>query len=240
MPRFTALLVLILSSTDIVHSQVKDIKRASSSKSSEVSGGRSSGASGYAGDFFFQFMVSGVVEAQQHKLQRRHEVPSMVSLDLLLQGASQPSSYYIVNPRIRANWGLFSTDFRMNFIIEEEFEGVSMLHTNDWQILQLNLVTTREVTVRVGGGVIYEAFGERNDYPEWTAAAQYSPPTSRFGGVAEYRGSEARREVNGSMRYKIYERNKLHTYLTAGAVFQRHYSEINVWGFQGGIMLSIF
>jgi hypothetical protein len=157
-----------------------------------------------------------------------------------LQTAVQPSSYYVINPRIRGNWGIFSSDFRLNYILEEDIEGVKYLRTNDWQILQLNLITTKEVTVRVGGGVIYEAFGQRNNYPEWTAGVHIRPFGEKLGGIVEYRGSEARKEVNAHLRYTFFERAKLHGYLTAGAVYQRYYSQINVWGMQGGIAMSIF
>src|SRR5262245_5141162 len=147
----------------------------------------------------------------------------------MLQCAAQPSSYYIAHPRIRGNWGIFSTDFRFNYIIEEDIDGLKVLQTNDWQILQVNLVTTRSVKVSVGGGVIYEAFGERNDYPEWTTAAQVLPFGKRMGGMAEYRGSEARNEISGQFRYVIRERGKMHWSLTMGAVYQRYYEEVTVW-----------
>jgi len=223
------------------HAQVDEIKGASSSKSSGETGGSSRGGGGaFVGDFFFQFMFGEMVRAQQNKLQQRHDIPSLVSFDVLLQTAVQPSSYYIVNPRIRGNWGIFSTDFRFNYILEEDIDGVKYLRTNDWQILQLNLITTRNVTFRIGGGVIYEAFGERNNYPEWTGAVHIRPFGEKLGGIVEYRGSEARQEVNGHLRYAFFEKGKLHGYLTAGAVFQRYYTQINVWGLQGGIAMSIF
>lgn len=221
--------------------QVRAIKSASATRSFEVGRGGSSGStSGFLAEFFLQLMFGEVVYQQQRKLEQIHEIPSLVSVELLLQGAGQPSSYYILNPRLRANWGLFSTDFRFNYILEEDIDGIQYLRTNDWQIVQLNLVTTRDLTFRVGGGFLQEAFAERKSYPEWTGGVHIRPFSSKLGGVIEYRVSEARNEVNGHIRYAFFEKKRLYGYLTAGVVFQRHYREVNVWGFQSGFAFSIF
>ena len=158
----------------------------------------------------------------------------------MMQGAVQPSSYYILNPRIRANWGLFSTDFRFNYILEEDIDGVKYLRTNDWQVLQLNILESRDASFRIGGGFIQEAFEGKNRYPEWTAALHISPWGRRLGGIGEFRQSLARREVNAHLHYSIFDRGALHGYLTVGAMFQRYYQTVNVWGLQGGFTMSIY
>lgn len=242
MPRILPLTVVLLVLALTAQAQVDEIKSASSSKSKgshEIGGGSSGGSSSFLIDFFFQFMFVEMVQAQQEKVSRKREIPSIISLDAMFQVAAQPSSYYIANPRLRANWGLFSTDFRFNYILEEDIGGVKHLRTSEWQILQLNLVTTRDVTIRVGGGVIYEAFETKQSYPEWTTGVQIKP-FGKLGGVAEYRSSEARNEVNAHFRYGFFDRGKIHGYLTAGAVFQRYYQQVNVWGLQGGVVVSVF
>jgi hypothetical protein len=239
---FTSILLLSVLIARISSAQVGEIKSASTTSKSSENRRSSSGAgsSAFAYNFLFQVMFSEVVQWQQQKLQQRENVPTMVSLDVMLQTAIQPASYYIINPRIRGNWGLFSTDFRLNYILEEDIDGIKHLRTNDWQILQLNLVTTQNVTARIGGGIIQEAYGEKNTYTEWTTAIQIRPITSRLGGTAEYRGSEARKEVNAHVQYAFFTRGRMHAYVTAGAVFQRYYRQVNVWGLQGGVSFSVF
>jgi hypothetical protein len=241
---YVTLFVLIISISS--NAQVNQIKSASSSHSSgAVSGGYSgdsynSAGSGFVADLIFNVMFGQVIQAQQQKLQRRHDVPTMVSFDLMVQAGAQPSVYYIVQPRIRANWALFSTDFRFNYLIEEDIDGPKHIRTNDWQILQLNLITTRTVTGRIGGGFIQEAYGGRNGFPEWTAAFTYQPHASRFGGMAEYRAANPRKEINGFLQYRIFDQRVVHGFATAGVVYQRYYQSITTWGMQAGLMLKIY
>src|SRR5688500_425960 len=91
-----------------VQAQVGEIIKKSSERSS---GGERNGSSGGSGIYLdvFIYSFSMIEDWQRHTLQKREIIPHITSLDILLQTAVQPASYYIVNPRIRANWGLFST-----------------------------------------------------------------------------------------------------------------------------------
>jgi hypothetical protein len=135
---------------------------------------------------------------------------------------------------------LFSTDFRFNYLIEEDIDGIEYLRTNDWQILQINLITTRDLNVRIGGGVLQEAFNDRQSFPEWTAGFNYQALISRLGMVAEFRSSEPRKELSSFAQYRLFDRGSFHGFTTAGIVYQRYYGEVTTWGFQGGFMLRIY
>jgi hypothetical protein len=224
-------------------SQVDQIKSSSSSHSSSSGGSNrsdGSGGSSFVGNFFFNFAVMQLIQAQQQKLQQRSDMPYIVSIDMIAQAAAQPSSYYIINPRIRGNWGLFSTDFRMNYLIEESADGIKHLRTNDWQIVEMNIVTTPDFLLRIGGGTMIEAFGGRNTFLEWTAGGQYQPRASKWGAVAEYRGAEVRKEVSGFAQYEVFDHRALHGYLTMGATYQRFYQTISTWGLQGGFVCKLY
>src|SRR5258708_3105729 len=154
--------------------QVDAIKKKSSENSSRKSeGGRSgSSGSGNVAIFFDVFRLIGA--AQSDKLHKGDCIKGLVSLERFFQGAVQPSTYYLFNPRIRGNWGLFSTDFRVNYLLEDDHtNGTHDLTTFDWQILQLNLITTRNFTARIGGGNLYERFGGKQSFFEWTTGASF-------------------------------------------------------------------
>lgn len=190
-------------------------------------------------DLFLEVAISGVVQWQRYTLEQRYNNPSVVSVEVMLQGAAQPSAYYILNPRVRANWGLFSTDFRQNYLLEESFDGVQYLRTDEWQVLQLNLISTDYAILRMGGGIIHEAFNDRNTYSEFTTALTLFSKNQQWGGMAEFRTAEPRHEVGAQVHYKLMERGAFQAYATAGVVYQRYYSQVSVWGMQGGLMMRI-
>lgn len=244
------LLLLAMTGTQLC-AQVNEIKNASSSNSSN-SGGKSGSSDGDSDDggggVIFDFLFGGILEFQSFKLQNdRQRYPSMVSLDVMFQGAVKPSSYYMIWPRIRGNWGLFSTDFRMNYLIEESAEGYIHIRTNDWQVLQLNLVTSRFFTFRLGTGFMQEAFNTKETFSESAFMFMiHAPDQTKVLGF-EYRfskdwdsGANPRREFSVQYQHQLFNTGILHGYATVGGVYQKYYNAIEVWGVQAGLIFRLF
>lgn len=243
-----ATLIIISISLCSANGQVDEIKSASSSNSSKSGKGGDSSGGGGGGGWFLDFMFNGIVEWQTFKLQDdRERYPSMVSLDVMFQGAIKPSSYYILWPRVRGNWGLFSTDFRMNYLIEEGIDGYKHIRTNDWQVLQLNLITSKFFTFRLGTGFMQEAFNNNRLFSETAFIMNvHAPDQSKLIGF-EYRfakdwdtGVNPRNEFSIQYQHELFNKGKLHGYASAGAVFQRYYNSINIWGIEAGFVFRIF
>lgn len=237
---FACLALLCASKT---YAQVDAIKDAAQAGRSGDSGGNV----GLGLDVFF-FMFDGLGSLHMQKIgAERDHYPSMLSLDVSLQGAVNPSSYYILQPRIRGNWGLFSTDFRMNYLIEDDFDGLKHIRTLDWQILQLNLITNRFITFRIGGGVLQEAFGEKRAFTETAAMLNiHAPDQSKLLGF-EFRFARdwernvvPRTEFNIQYQHQLFQVSALHGYITLGGLYQRYYSSINIWGVQTGMVFRLF
>jgi hypothetical protein len=224
-----------------VLAQVDDIKKASNENSGS---GRSESSRGSSNSFhafdILNISAHVLIEWQRVRLQTREQNPAMVSFEIMALGAVQPSSYYIIHPRIRGNWGIFSTDFRMNYLIEEDIDGVKHLRTEDWQVIQLNVITHRDVNFYVGWGFLREAFGAEEYYNEWTTCLRVKPHRVPFSLQAEYRHSEPRVEINANVQYPVLRKGRSDIYLIAGGAFQEYYSSIKVWGMQGGVMLKIY
>ena len=252
--RLTCILILLACSCMELNAQVNEIKSASSDnssgKSGKSSGDSSSDSDQHAGSaaIFFDFLFGGIAEWQSFKLHdNRERYPSMVSLDVMLQTGIKPSSYYLFWPRIRANWGLFSTDFRMNYLIEEGVEGYEHIRTNDWQILQLNLVTARFFTFKVGTGIMKEAFNTKETFSESAFMLfVHAPDQSKLLGF-EYRfskdwdtGIKPRWELSAQYQHELFNRGALHGYASVGTVFQKYYEQVEVWGIQAGFVFRIF
>ncbi|MGC4023508.1 MAG: hypothetical protein QM734_16940 [Cyclobacteriaceae bacterium] len=181
-------------------------------------------------------------------MQKADSLKRIVSLETFFQGAVQPSNYYLMNPRIRGNWGLFSTDFRFNYLVEENHgSGSHDLSTYDWQILVLNLVTTKNVTGRVGFGNMYERFGAKQNFFEWTSSLSFYSNSQIYGGGIEYRnakdyttGMVPRREINFYVEKQLFKQGACRGYITLGGIYQRYYESVSVWGLQSGIVLKIY
>jgi hypothetical protein len=230
----------------IASAQVGDIKSASSSNASR--GGDRGGSGGSA--FFFYFMadaINGLADWQQYKLKKREVNPSLVSLDVITQVATQPSRYYLVNPRVRGNWGLFSSDFRVNYLLEETVNGTNDLSSIDWQVVQFNLVTTRNVVGRLGAGFMKENFGGRQTFFESSVGALIQSSSKKTGVSFEYRWAKdfetditARREFSVQFEKRLIARGYWNTYFSIGGVYQRYYESISVWGIQAGLAFRIF
>ncbi|NOS92659.1 MAG: hypothetical protein HOP30_12100 [Cyclobacteriaceae bacterium] len=230
--------------------QVGDIKNSSSSNSKSGGGGGDSKGGSSGGGFFVDIFINSLSEIgvwQKYKLDKRSENEYIVSLDVIAQAAVQPSRYYLMNPRIRGNWGLFSTDFRINYLLEEKITGNEDLTTIDWQILQLNLVTTRHVIGRIGGGFMKENFGGQESFFESTYGVFFQSGQKHLGANLEYRlaqdfttGAIPRRELGAHFEYRLASKGYWNTYLTMGGVYQQYYESVSVWGIQAGLALRVF
>lgn len=183
--RSATTIFIVLLATTISYSQVSDIKSASSGNSKSGGGDRRTGGNGGGalGYFFVDFLINNLGLLQQQVLQKREINRYIVSLDVIGQIAIQPSRYYLANPRIRGNWGLFSTDFRFNYLLEESLTGNQDLGTFDWQVLQLNLINTRHVIARIGGGIMQENFGGRGNFFESTSGIFGQSTNKKLGGT---------------------------------------------------------
>lgn len=243
---FTFCFITGYSQVDEIRSASNDNSSSKSGKSGDGSGSNDSGSGG--GSWVIDLLFSGIVDWQTYKLQdNRERYPSMVSLDVMLQGGIKPSSYYMIWPRIRGNWGIFSTDFRMSYLIEEDVDGYKHIRTNDWQVLQLNLVTNRFFTFRLGTGFMQEAFGENQSFSETSFMLNvHAPDQSKLIGF-EYRfakdwdtGATPRTEFGIQYQHELFSSGVLHGYATAGVVFQKYYSSIDVWGMQLGFVFRLF
>jgi hypothetical protein len=241
--------LLLAFSLTIAQAQVGEIKNASSGNSSSSSGGDKGGGSGNTASFIYLFFdfFNVLGDWQQYKLQRKNINPYIVSIDVISQVAIQPSRYYLYNPRIRGNWGLFSSDFRVNYLLQETGNGADDLSSIDWQILQLNIVTTRHVIGRIGGGFMKENFGGRESFFESTYGIFVQSNSKKIGGSIEYRlaqdfatGLVPRRELNAQFEKRLFSSGYWNAYLTLGGVYQNYYESISVWGVQAGLAFRIF
>ncbi len=245
-------LVFLLGVVIAACAQVEDIKRESEKNSQNT---KRSIAPGYhendrSGGFFLFDLFFQVIPAWQHfKLSaERSRYPSLVSLELLAQGAAHPPGYYFLWPRIRGNWGIVSTDYRINYLIEEVSDG-SYIHirTSDWQILQLNIITSRFLTLRFGNGILKETFGRRASFYEWSAMMGVHNRRQSDMMWLEYRHAYdfstrawPRLELSAQYQHQLFEGKRVHGLFSVGLAYQNYYRAVPVIGVQGGLVFRFY
>jgi hypothetical protein len=238
-------ILLMISVTTFA--QVGEIKSASRANKSSGRSDRASGSSASMAYFFIDFTLRTIIPWQISTLQKRGEVPNILSLEVYGQASIQPSTYYVFNPRVRGNWGIFLTDFRMNYVVEEKIGKPEDLRTDDWQILGLNIINTKRVTARISTGIMHEAFGLGNTFNESVAGLSVMSDDQRRGVMGEFRWSRdystnRTPRIEGSVFYqqKLFDHKAVHLFATGGISFQRYYNTINVWGLQGGLAFKLY
>lgn len=248
MIRHLLIVILVLPGLTAPAQEVDEIKSASASQSSQTRSDDNTSNSGRGGGLILD-IITFLPDWQSFKLHDDNKLryPPTISLDGMFQGAFKPSDTYILWPRIRGNWGLFSTDFRVNYMVEKTDAGVSDLRTNDWQILQLNIITSRFITGRIGFGTMVEAFGNRKEYTEATIGFGIHAPDHSNAFFMEYREAfqsnadvTARIEFSANYQHQIFRTGALHGYVSAGVVYQKYYGTIDFWGLQAGVVFRVF
>ena len=233
-----AIAILLISCTTITasYSQVERIKSESRKNSDKFSDNAKESAGLFALDLFFSTLSDDNGAPPNPR-------PKIHSLELMFQGGIQTSNYFMLWPRIRASAGFLATDFRMSYLIEDNIEGQKHIRTNDWQIIQYNLISRHHATFRIGTGIMHEAFEQQEVFNEWTFILGIHSPDQTRMGLFEYRvaldwETEAipRREYNAQYQHKIFSLGPMAGNLSLGLTFQRYYSDVNVWAVQAGLV----
>jgi len=254
---------VFLFSVNLANAQVGGIKSGSDKNTSTSKGGGDatkggSNGTGCLGDacasgcgngclgFFIEDILVGGIKYHKEILQKKKDIPEVSSIELMPHfGYASPSSSLLL-PRIRLNWGLFSTDCRFSNMIDFGTPGkIDYYNTLDWQILELNLVVTKPVIFRLGTGLMHEYYSSKT-FVEHFIGFDLASSDRQFTGNAELRiaedystGATPRLEGNLRYNYRIIQTNSLNGYATIGAVLQDYYGSTYVWTIQAGLLFSI-
>jgi hypothetical protein len=97
----------------------------------------------------------------------------------------------------------------------------------------------------MGVGIMNEAFNTKQTFTEYTMALALTSKSKTYDGEFEFRqasdlttGSTPRWELNAHINKKLFDRNKIHGYITGGGVFQEYYGKVDVWAFTAGVIFK--
>lgn len=243
----------------VVNAQVGDIKKQSDKNSSNKntnsgSKGNSagSGSSGCSDDCFSAcgaactgFFIDLVIDGQSEYLSKKDDIPHMVSLDLMPHfGYVVSDESYIVMPRIRGNWAMFSTDLRYYSLIEKHSTW-DFYKTLDWQVIQINPVILQNFILRLGTGFMYENYSQ-TFYNEHMLGFDLLFNKDQMMVNFEERwaldynnNSTPRMETDIRFNYRVLETKSMDGYLMLGGQYQDYYSNVELWTTQLGFTFNI-
>ena len=193
----------------------------------------------------FEAIVIGSIDLHKEYISQKKEIPTVTSLEFMPTYGYCPKGSHLIMPRIRGNWGLFSTDFRYYNILESTpNNGIENYKTYDWQIIELNPLITKNVKLRIGSGFMYEDFS-RIYFNESSIALDLSFKKDTYLSNFEFKiakdynhGSTPRTEGNIRFNYKIIDLDNLYGYATLGGLYQNYYSSVDVWTIQAGMAFN--
>lgn len=253
--------------------QVSDIKDAAkNSKSSKSSSGSSSadacldsGCAEAIVQVAFYVFYEALVQHHRYQMGDRHEDPFVLSLDVMPHLAFSPNDEYVnFLPRIRGNWGVLSTDFRMNYLAEFDSISAQTYRTIDWEIIQINIRPTKHFRLTLGAGLMFEDYTDKV-YNENYIGMQFRLADMKFLIDLEGRyayntfyeesyetdswgndvivGNSATNTVfqEYSLRgsYRIFDSKHFSGYTTFGVSYQNYYKTVELISVTGGLTVNI-
>lgn len=192
-------------------------------------------ASGFF-DIFIDIVGNIGEENGEYVDYKKDDVSYISHFDMSFQLGVLPNQYLVYLPRIRGQYGVFGTDFRVYHNQEYRFKETDSYTTYDWQILVLNIVSVKQFNFRIASGIMVEnSDGDNFTFNEHTMAFSIFPK-DRIQLNVEGRltpdyetGIMVRQEVNANILYQLNKNENAKVNLMLGVLSARYYENVNVW-----------
>lgn len=189
------------------------------------------------------WIFSGLENVQYNVLSKSVDQPELISLETMIHAGYDINRKNLqIMPAIRYNYGLVSTFFRYTYM--EDVTG--QFQTIDWQILQLNIITTKPFNLRIGSGIYWEPITGMV-YNDHMADFGLHFMDRRINAQFEYRYCKdyitlaiPRTEANIKVDYRFLMTNRFDFNVMGGFVYQNYYSGVEFSFFQLGINVILY
>lgn len=159
------------------------------------------------------------------------------------QGAVR-TEYGVLLPRAQAGYGVFSTDLRMNQIIELGNSFIATYRTWDWQVLKARIFDWEHCSFSMGGGMLFEQYNNEI-FGEFTGEVAlnyldgrlYIPCEAR---IALEEDVIIRTELSASANWLIHGGRHESIFFSLGYAHQNYFQEVKVNGVLLGIHCKFF
>ncbi|MCS7074827.1 MAG: hypothetical protein NZ108_10210, partial [Bacteroidia bacterium] len=215
------------------------------------------------GSYCFEFIFLKLFGDYHNEILKKESQNARISsLEIWgLGGYNAKDAYYQGIPRIRGNWGFYSTDFRAYWTLEQRLNFLDTYKTFDWQVLVLNLIASKQFNLRWGNGFMLESYSINNTDAlgnpapgvrrltklqyEVTLQGELFLQEDKIRVAAEGRYAPPieqrytpRVEASAQLAYRLFQSNRFSFYLTAGAMTSRMYT-VPIYSALGGLYLRV-
>lgn len=174
-----------------------------------------------AGEIIF-LPMKALYKGQSDQLYLAHVDDWRISFEGRMLGGFDPlRNVTLIQPQIRGNWGLFSTQVRYNRI----FDNTGVLSTLDWQILQFNVINHEAVRWVVGLGLSKEIEIDQTHF-EGSSSLTVFLADRVWAPTIEYRFSgngSPRQEFSAMVDYRPNNQKSIFNTFSAGFLHQNWY-----------------
>ena len=199
-------------------------------------------------------IFANVMIQYNNSLLKNSEDPTIISLELMPQfgygvhfsdNQQDLYKYYDILPRIRGNYGAFSSELRFDYLLEINdsvaFNNFSVLN---WQFM-FNIIPSEALRISLGQGVLYE-FENRKSYHESFLGVDIGinekqfliSPEARL--AYDYEGQRiAYFETGLRWNFRILDIKHLYAYVTLGGAYRNYYQSHEVAFLYGGFNFNI-
>lgn len=181
-------------------------------------------------------------------LSRRDKVNRIMSIEAQVPLALSTEGYFTFAPQVRGNWGLFSTGFRYFNLTEPALEGRKSWITYDLELLQLNLIQSKVLRLRLGTGLTIQDY-QGLPFHETLAGLDFHFFDQKMVLTNEGRVSSdycncgpvhfQRLEYNASLRFRVAQSEHISVYNTYNYLYQNYYGAVNVWTAGAGLQMLL-
>ena len=173
--------------------------------------------------------------------------PRIMNMELNLGYGFFPDNYASFTPKLRLQGGIFGTSVR-GFIRQDRNNAFvkDFFTTASWQILELNYLNRKHVTLRTGMGFVYNKTSEGGvASSEIATSADFfiADELLRFnieGRITPFGEVNFRKEVNARIYLRPTEHKKIKLEVFGGGYYTNLFDEFDIYSIEAGVGIMIY
>lgn len=190
-------------------------------------------------------LIVGLSDEQRRVVESDAENDRITSFQATMDAGLVPNYSKVLIPRIRGNYGIFSTELRVFDNVEKRLQTTEHYSTFDWQMLIINLSTNKAFNLSIGTGFMKENYSGIA-FHEWASTMDiYFKEKWRINlegrTATDYKTHRnIRREATGGVYYAFKQTPKLSLYASLKGYTAHYYEVVSLNSLMFGTSLTLY